>query len=301
LVHLSATLSARIPGGNTIAFGQPYCFDLPTLLAEQAAADTAQLQIASVIQFFNNTIGTKPTQILAPGGNSFLHNILDENVRSRISPAGTFNGFEGVVEYFYGFVANPSLRVTNVDYRSIAASGNIVAAKANLWLVNQNFAFTGGFPPQFWNLTTFAFFTFDPVTNLIISIDVSVPNLGAILDIPANLPGGAQIQQGIIQGTCQLMLLPTPPSNLPTGYCGPLNIWNDPVPFNQCVQFMNTIPYGSHERNNANNFVCRQLHSDLVPFRQNPHCFHSGPDGGVGIGSPACVDFAYSDYYLQDY
>jgi len=301
LVHLSATLSAHIPGGNTIAFGQPYCFDLPTLLAEQAAADTAQLQIASVIQFFNNTIGTKPTQILAPGGNSFLHNILDDNVRSRISPAGTFNGFEGVVEYFYGFVANPSLRVTNVDYRSIAASGNIVAAKANLWLVNQNFALTGGFPPQFWNLTTFAFFTFDPVTNLIISIDVSVPNLGAILDIPANLPGGAQIEQGIIQGTCFLMLQPTPPFNLPTGYCGPLNIWNGSVPFNQCVQFMNTIPFGSHERNNANNFVCRQLHSDLIPFRQNPHCFHSGPDGGVGIGSPACIDFAYSDYYLQDY
>jgi hypothetical protein len=321
LVHLSATLSAHLPGGNTIAYGQPYCFDLPGLQAQQAAAVKNQKHIAAVIQFFNNTIGDTPTRILSPGlpggGDAFLHDILSDNVRSRISPAGEFNGFEGVVEYFYGFVANPSLRVTNVDYRSIAARGNTVAAKANLWLLNQNAALTGGFPPALWNLTTFAFFTFDS-SDKIASIDVSVPNLGAILDIPDSLtipnPAGGppitafQIKQGIIRQTCQLMTV-GPPA-FPNGFCGaPLINVNPPIWAGAnpaaatltCQQFMNTIPYGTRERNNANSFACRQLHSGLIPFRQNPHCFHSGPDGGVGVQSPACIEFAYSDYYLVDY
>jgi len=296
--------------GNLDSFGlgTPHCIDLPELLATDAADQRNAKHIASVRTFFLNTIGTKPSQILAPGGDAQLTNILAPNVKSRISPAGEFVGFEGVVEYFYGFVANPAFRVINVDFREIAATGNTVAAKANLFLNNSLFALTGGHPPQFWNLTTFAFFTFDD-NDLIESIDVSVPNLGAILDIPDNFPGAAQIKFGIITSTCQLMLgpigPPLAPVVLPNGFCGDFGIWagNNPAErIATCINFMNnSIPYGTRYRNNANSFTCRSLHSQLIPFRQNPHCFHAGPDGGVGIGSPACIDFAYSDYYLRDF
>jgi hypothetical protein len=298
--------------GNLDSFGlgTPHCINLPPLLALDAAETRNQKHIASAMTFLLNTIGDKPTQILATGGLQ-LSSILSPNVRSRISPAGEFDGFEGVVEYFYGFVANPSFRVINVDFRSIAATGNTVGAKANIYLNNSRFLDSGNHPPQLWNLTTFAFFTFDN-NDLISSIDVSVPNLGAVLDIPDGFPNAAQIKFGLIQQVCGLMLTPMAPPQvpvaLPYGFCGGFGIWGDVTgttaqqKIQTCINFMNnSIPYGTRYRNNANSFACRSLHAALIPFRPDPHCFHSGPDGGVARGSPACIDIPYSDYYRKDY
>jgi hypothetical protein len=257
-----------------------------------------------VVQFLNNTVGSTPQGILATKGIPQLVPILSPNVKSRISPAGQFDGFEGVVEYFYGFVANPSLRVVSIDIREVSATGNTVSAKANIFLHSTLFAQSGGHPPEFWNLTTFAFFTFDD-SDLISSIDVSVPNLGAILDVPATQPGAAQLIEGSIQQVCATLTLPSAFNPNPQGTCGALHVWAGATPndqFNSCVAFMHTIPYGTRYRNNANNFVCRSLHTALTFFRPDPHCYHAGPDGGVGhMGGGACIDFAYSDYYLVDY
>jgi len=297
-VFLSASQSINLPGPDAITYGQPYCIDLPTLEATKAAQVRDQKHISYVIEFFNNTIGTTPTEILATMGIPRLQRILSPNVRSRISPAGEFDGFEGVVEYFYGFVANPALRVTNVDYRTVSASGNVVSAKANVWLHNTQAALTGGHPPEFWNLTTFAFFTFDE-NDLISSIDVSVPNLGAILDIPDSQPGAAQIKQGIIFNTCLIMTQASPGFPAPNGTCYPTGVWVGDTAQQRtqnCVAFMNSIPFGTRERHQASNFVCRGLHAALTYFRPNPHCFHAGPTGGG-----ACVDTDYSNYYLKDY
>jgi hypothetical protein len=285
---------------ESIGVGDPVCVDLPTLRATAAAEKKNQKHIASVIRFFNNTIGDTPSQILLSSGNSHhLETILSPTVKSRISPAGEFDGFEGVVEYFYGFVANPGLRVTNVDYRTVNARGNIVSAKANLWLVSLDPASSGNHPPAIWNLTTFAFFTFDS-NDLISSIDVSVPNLGAILDIPDTQPNAAALKYNQTVGVCALMTLPTPFFPSPTGTCGHLpDVWigaNSFAKFQHCVSFMNSIPYGTRTYHQSNTFVCRSLHTSLTFFRPDVHCYHSGPTGGG-----RCEDTPYENFYLKDY
>jgi hypothetical protein len=329
-------------------FRDPICIDLNSLLALQAADLKNQQHVAFVRQFLDNTIGTTPRQILSDP--SVMHTILDDNVKSRISPAGEFNGFEGVVEYFYGFVAAPSLTVTKVRYISVTASGNFVAAKADLTLATDPVAaaVTGGHPPTSWNLTTFAFFTFNPANDKILSIDVSVPNLGILLDIPVNqlplitvpgFPAGTTSRTINVASTCAFMLTPTTENGmLPAGTCGGnrSTAWQlygaPPTPqsfipianggtgynspqdqLNRCIGYLSAqipaaqvttlfgpgatvIPWGTRDRNNANNFVCRQLHSALTLFRPDPHCYHSGP-----LGGGRCIDIPYSDYYLQDY
>jgi hypothetical protein len=281
--------------------GDPICLDLPTLQANQAEEDRRQRHIASAIEFFNNTIGDTPTEILATKGIPRLQRIFSDNIQSRISPAGEFPGFEGAVEYFYGFVANPTLRCINVDYKEISATGNLVGAKVNLWLVtsSQQAALTGNHPPLRWNLTLFTTFIFDS-NDKITSIDMAVPNLGAILDIPASQPNSAQIKANVIVSVCATLTMNTTVNPNPNGTCGHIpGLWAGNTPlqrFQSCVNFMNSIPYGTRERNNANSFACRSLHTPLTFFRPDPHCFHAGPTGGG-----ACIDFTYESYFQKDY
>jgi hypothetical protein len=260
---------------------------------EAAAARNARLK-ATVRKFFNNTIYPTPQTILATGGAT-LHDILAPNVRSRISPAGAFDGFEGVVEYFYGFVATPGNLVTSIDVRSLVAEGNTVAAKVNIFLTNTNFAQSGGFPPQFYNLSIFGFFTFDN-TDKIASIDVSVPNLGKLLDSP--IP---QINAGKIVFMCTVLTRPSAFSSNASGTCGWLNPfagWSSTGNQTEaCIAYMNSIPYGSYNRMNANNFVCRFLHGLLTPYAPGAHCPHVTP-----ASTPtACVDFTYQSFFQVDY
>jgi len=221
--------------------------------------------------------------------------ILSPTVKARISPAGAFNGFEGVIEYFYGFVANPGLAVLSVDIISLSATGNTAAAKANLLLRNDNFAFSNGHPPQFFNLSIFAFFTFDSA-DLITSIDVSVPNLGILLDAPE-----AAIQNNIIIFTCLVLTQPTPlTNNSPSGSCGHLNTFtggsNYTAQYENCIDVMRSKPYGSHNRMNADNFLCRNLHMFLTPYGPDLHCPHCSASGG-----DSCVDFSYQSYFQVTY
>jgi len=243
-----------------------------------------------------------------------LSAILNPNVKSRISPAGAFNGFEGVVEYFYGFVANPGTFVVNITINSISSTGNKVGAKATLFLRNDAYTQTNGHPPQFWNLSLFTFFTFDQ-NDKISSIDVSVPNLGVLLDIP-DIPGDPTntfIRQGIIQYTCQVLTLPNELNgNATQGTCGAKNLYPQPrnivisatnppqvaIPnqFLNCVDFMNSIPYGSRNRMNDNNFVCRNLHMLLTPYGPDLHCPHCSPSGG-----DSCIPFTYESFFQVEY
>jgi len=291
----------------TWTFDDPICVDVDVLLALQADAARQARHRQSVFTFLNNTIWPTPQEILLTKGIPRLTTLLDPNVRSRISPAGAFNGFEGVVEYFYGFVATPGNFVVNLTINSIGSTNNTVGAKATLFLRNDGFASTGGHPPQFWNLSLFTFFTFG-ANDLITSIDVSVPNLGILLDVPQ------AYEPGIINFTCQLLTLPTVFSGMaPQGTCGAKNVYLTPLPIkpgqtgystttyimNQylnCVTFMNSIPFGSRNRMNANNVVCRNLHALLTPYGPDLHCPHCSPSGG-----DSCIEFSYESFFAQPY
>jgi hypothetical protein len=282
---------------NWIIGGPPICLDVNYYLSLVAETNREANHIASVLQFINNTVFPNPVKILATLGVGTLNNLLNVNVKSRISPAGTFNGFQGVVEYFYGFVANPlsSISVLSYDLLEIAAQGSIVGAKANLFIVNPNYAQTFGYPPQFFNLSLFMFFTFDS-NDLIESIDVSVPNLGDLLDIPSTSPYFTAVHTGTIQETCAVMTLDVVK---PNGTCGGYDTWSGPTEaarYQDCVTFQSSIVYGDHYRINANNFVCRALHTLLTPYSPDVHCPHAGKTGGN-----ACIDFTYASFFATDY
>jgi len=273
---------------GTSNVGSPVCINLSELQDLQARNKIAQNQIAAVSTFLSFTLPPYPVQILATQGLP-LRSILSPNVKSRISPAGTFNGYQGVIEYFYGFVAIPGTFVSSIDIQEMTSTGNVVACKANLLVQNPAFSQQGGpIPPPQYNLTIFGFFRFD-TTGLISSIDVSVPNLGALLDIPAGSPE----QAARIGFVCSILTQQSIFSQNPNGTCPSYWAGSNPTArFNSCYGFMSSIAFGSFNRINSNTFVCRLLHALLTPFAPSVHCPHAAPSGGR-----ACIDFSYESYY----
>jgi len=291
-------------------FGDPECINLAELQARQVALEenltscraiVAVVQTealkqakhkASVIQFFNNTIYPTPFTILESNGTT-LTTLLAPNVKARISPAGSFDGFAGVMEYFYGFVATPGTQVLSVDYISLATTGNTAAAKANVFIRNDNYVNTNGHPPQFFNLSIFAFFTFNS-QDLIQSIDVSVPNLGVLLT-PTDQP----TQNAIKIVTCQVLTQPHFLNNFKAGgACAGLNTFGTNVTgqYDSCIDVMQSKPFGTHDRINGDNFVCRQLHMLLARYDPVLHCPHCAADGGG-----ACINYSYESFFQQTY
>jgi len=302
---IPASLLVGLGGATTpdsLGLGTAVCIDFNGWNASYQNNIKEQARMAKVKTFLQNTVGAMPTQILATQGIPQLQSILDPNVRSRISPAGTFDGFPGVVEYFYGFVANPALTVLSVDLISISCTDYVVGAKANIYIRNSFFARSGGHPPEFWNLTVFGFWTFNPANDLILSIDISVPNLGAVLDIPDSQPGAALIRDGLINATCAVMTIGNgQPGSVGTCMSATdpnINVFGPPgddpfTAFGICRAAMLSKPFGTKDRLNSDTFTCRALHAQLTPFRPNPHCMHASLSGG-GV----CRTYDYSEYYV---
>jgi len=301
---LSGVISTLIP--VSFGFGAPVCVNYNNYVALQADQQLQAQHTQQALTFLSNTIYPAPVAILATLGNPALNTLLTPDVTSRISPVGEFDGFQGVVEYFYGFVGTPGFKCQSVNVLQIAAQGNTVGAKVNLFLNNSNSAFTGGYPPQLFNLSLFAFFTFAD-SGLISSIDVSVPNLGAVLDIPTGpqyTQFAAQVHAGLISATCALLTLSPVnsvgiPGSKANGTCGGINYagsWTgatETARFNSCVNFYtNNIPYGTHDRINSNTVVCREVHSQLTYFSPDVHCVHCGMTGG-----DSCIDFTYASFF----
>jgi len=298
---LSGVISTLIP--VSFGFGAPVCINYNNYVALQADQQLQAQHTQQALTFLSNTIYPAPVAILATLGNPALNTLLTPDVTSRISPVGEFDGFQGVVEYFYGFVGTPGFKCQSVNVLQIAAQGNTVGAKVNLFLNNSNSAFEGGYPPQLFNLSLFAFFTFAD-SGLISSIDVSVPNLGDVLDIPSTNPGFNTVHVVNINATCAILTLsPVNAVGYPgikaNGTCGGITYagsWAGATEvdrYNSCVHFYNfNIPYGTHDRINSNTFVCRQVHAQLTYFSPDVHCVHCGMTGG-----DSCIDFSYASFF----
>ncbi|CAF5170140.1 unnamed protein product, partial [Rotaria sp. Silwood1] len=63
--------------------------------------------------------------------------------------------------------------------------------------------------------------------------------------------------------------------------------------FNDCQQFLRTqIPYGSYDRADQGNVICRFVHTYSVPLLPSIHCPHVGSTGG-GACTDKTIDFYY--------
>ena len=61
----------------------------------------------------------------------------------------------------------------------------------------------------------------------------------------------------------------------------------------QCVQFLMTnVSYGTYDREDQGNVVCRLIHTKFVPLVPSVHCPHVGP-----TGRGLCTDKTAASYY----
>lgn len=57
--------------------------------------------------------------------------------------------------------------------------------------------------------------------------------------------------------------------------------------YNECISFLQSLPFGTPSLNSWNSTVCRWWHSHLTYLRPDVHCNHVAPDGGG-----KCVNFS---------
>jgi hypothetical protein len=250
--------------------GNPYCIDASE--CEELAVD-AQIQAIRrqrVREIYENLIYPKPLAILA---NHSLATQFADNVHGRVTPLGSFTDFEGVLEYFYALALTTTAFIPTVNIRTLVSTGNRVGIRVDI-----TFNRTDGTGFQY-NLTEEGFFEFDE-NNKVRDFDVAILNIGAAVDIPEEGRGVA------IERMCNTVMVNP-------GYCANLGEFAD---YNDCVNFMNTIPYGSWNRANSNTTTCRLLHTFLVPVRPEIHCPHVGKGGGG-----KCQEFPYDYHYTHDH
>jgi hypothetical protein len=293
-----------------------------------------------VARLYSSLLGTMPQQVMShtPEGEQLVKSIFETNtavtLKGRVTPVGKYDGILGAEEYFWGLALSVFSKATNATVKSLIASDDKVAVEVNI-----DFCLAGKDCSHMtspygevkdengqliaYTLTQTGLYTFNKKDH-IIKYDLNILNMGAIAP---PLPKEA---------ICAYLILPPEYSQIPnSGHCS--HFWNrqNQYPegynyvggqdvfsaYNNCIQFMDTVPVGTWYRANSNSHVCRQLHMILTPYR-DMHCGHSGPKGldvhpildsnGNPVldadGYPTyhemggkCVDFSYGTYYTEGF
>ena len=301
LFVLLAMFASSIPASAQLKFG---CSD-PSEACATATPEILELRKDRIRELYNGLLYPIPLSVI--NGSMKVDHIFEEShLRGRVTPVGTFPGFEAAVEYFYGLAGAPGLRVEKVSIDSVLAGEDKVAVKVNLFfcqLPDGGCDQTRAVGLSSFTLTQTGFYRFNS-DNKIVSFDLTILNMGAILD-----PGDEAAKLKNIQQTCLLLTFgffpnyaPTCPATFDDRSDYPSNFLFNPIlpqplrAFENCMGYMRQIPYGSWNRANSDTFVCRQLHSLLTPLRPEIHCPHTSPSGGH-----TCVDHSYASFYEEEF
>lgn len=258
-----------------------YCLDIASASAEVAKRDRCN-QLEAITQYLYNLV-VYPNNLPVLDDTSILEPFVDTNADSRFTPVGEFTGFPGFVEYYYALGSTPAGFVQSIKFRSIACDNNIVHFRVEL-VFNQTLSPIGP-DIKFFNFTHVGYFGFGP-DNRVDVADITFTNMGIAADVNASavleVAPGVTIpaRAAFVQGICQQINL----------FCTGANQVYDSV--QDCVNFMNTIPYGSFDRANSNTFTCRIVHTGLIPRFPDMHCPHVSRGGGG-----KCIDFPAVSYY----
>ncbi len=259
-----------------------------------------------VRQIYENLIYPTPVSILK--GETTMTDIFEESVvRGRVNPLGDFPEFAAVLEYFYALAVTPGSIIQDVKFKSLFAGDDKVAVEVDIFFCRAPYEGCDPNVPVSANsqtLTQVGFFQFNRF-NRVISLDLNILNLGMASDLP-NIP---EVHAEAIAQICTALTVahisPITGAVVYSGTCtssfdsaddfAPEFQLSD-VPFQNCVAFMQSIPFGTWDRGHSNSVVCRQLHSLLTPVDPEMHCPHTSPGGGG-----KCVDVTYGDYYEEDF
>jgi len=270
----------------------PYCINPVVAANADFEAQRCERLKAKVSRLYALTVWPNPIAVLS--GQIKLDDVFHPDASARITPLGVYHGIVGVEEYFYGLPSSPQTNIRSINIPWIACEGLKVSV-----LVDFLFNSSTGIPAWTWNLTEHGLFTFNEA-ELVVNTEGVITNLGAIVNArdteiqPGVVIPKAVVYEGGIQGICALMTVGVPLPDgtfLPPTCTGPNKNYDS---FEDCVQFMHSIPEGTWDRANSNTYTCRQLHSILTSWRPEVHCAHAGKTGGE-----KCRDFSYSSYYTD--
>ncbi|CAF1367624.1 unnamed protein product [Adineta ricciae] len=208
--------------------------------------------------------------------------ILNETVRERyisktltgrVQPVGTFDTTQMAVEYLYGLLC----AIPNLPERT------------NLYKTVDILELT--YDPKFYrtsakfqvNLTSnktlifFAIIAFDENFKLC-GYEAVIQNVGLTLDFPI------EQRTSIINNICQLVQVICPVGSSNHQYANLID----------CLSFLNEsqTPFGTFDRADQNNVVCRLNHIQLASISPDIHCLHVGKTGGG-----ACVNKTSESYF----
>lgn len=273
-----------------------------------------QIQMEKVARLYQSIIFPTPTAIVQ--NTSLVADLFDPAVKTRISPLGEFPGFQGTLEYFYGLASFFTAQVQSVNIKTMTCTGNMVASATDLLFYTLDTDLPN-YP--YYNLTQFAFFSFDPDTHLITAIDADILNLGAAEDVPDTIDPATNRSRRLeaIGFVCTLTVYGAAAAGIPqslvpfnasVGTCqGKNTIWNNSLglsEFDYCMAIMTgqipnpttgvPMPFGTYYRSNSNTVACRTIHALLTPYAPDVHCPHVSPGGGM-----TCVDMPYTVYYAH--
>lgn len=259
-----------------------------------------------VRKIYENLIYPTPISILK--GETTMTDVFEEKVvRGRVNPVGDFPEFASVLEYFYALAITPGSIIQDVKFKSLFAGDDKVAVEVDIFFCRAPYEGCDPNVPVSANahtLTQVGFFQFNRF-NRVISLDLNILNLGRASDLP-DIP---EVHAEAIAQICTALTIahisPLTGAVVYSGTCtssfdsaddfAPEFPVSD-VPFQNCVAFMHSIPFGTWDRGHSNSVVCRQLHSLLTPVDPDMHCPHTSPSGGG-----KCVDVGYEDYYAEDF
>lgn len=259
-----------------------------------------------VKKIYENLIYPTPISILK--GETTMTDVFEESVvRGRVNPVGDFPEFASVLEYFYALAITPGSIIQDVKFKSLFAGDDKVAVEVDIFFCRAPYEGCDPNVPVSANahtLTQVGFFQFNRF-NRVISLDLNILNLGRASDLP-DIP---EVRAEAIAQICTALTIahisPLTGAVVYSGTCtssfdsaddfAPEFPVSD-IPFQNCVAFMSSIPFGTWDRGHSNSVVCRQLHSLLTPVDPEMHCPHTSPGGGG-----KCVDVTYADYYAEDF
>ena len=217
---------------------------------------------------------------LAPG--SCAQVILNETVRKqyiaksligRVQPIGTFPTTETALEYLYGLLCDiPGLPerdevLTSYKLLQLTYDANYyrVSFKLQLNLKSKK------------KLTFFGMLAYNENLKLC-GYEAVVQNFGLTFDVKSTR------YPAIVQELCQGIQVVCPVGSSNQQYAN----------VSECVSFLSEpqTPFGTNDRADQNNVVCRGIHLQLAQIAPSIHCPHVGKDGG-GM----CTNKPFTHYF----
>ena len=227
----------------------------------------------TTVRFFNSLGPGICAQIIL---NATVRNqYIAKSLVGRVQPVGTFSTSSTALEYLYGLLCDiPGLPerqevLTSYKLPQLTYDANYYRVSFKLQL---NLKSTR-------KMLFFGMLAFNENWKLC-GYEAAVQNLGLTLDF------NSTIRPALVQRLCQGIQVVCPVGSANQQYAN----------MSDCLSFLSEprTPFGTYDRADQNNVVCRLIHIQLAQIDPTTHCPHVGKDGGG-----KCTNKPYT-YYFQD-